>query len=66
MSAKVALQLNAIVGLASTVAASATMSLVLTRPDRVAAAVAQGEYGAFAIAVGSQVLGWLHALLRFI
>jgi hypothetical protein len=66
MSAKVALQLNALVGLASTVAASATISLVLTRPEALASAVAQREYGAVAMAIGAQVMGWLHALLHFV
>jgi hypothetical protein len=66
MSAKVALQLNAVVGLASTLAASATISLVLTRPEALASAVAQHEYGAVAMAIGAQVMGWLHALLRFV
>ena len=32
MSSKVALQVNALIGLASTIAASAMMTLVLTRP----------------------------------
>ena len=66
MSAKVALQLNALVGLASAVAASAMISLVLTRPEAVASAVAQREYGVVAMALAAQVAGWLHALLKFI
>lgn len=66
MSAKVALQLNALVGLASAVAAIAMMSLVLTRPEAVASAVAQREYGVVAMALAAQVAGWLHALLKFI
>jgi hypothetical protein len=66
MSSKVALQLNAVIGLASTVAASAMMTLVLTRPEAMAAAVAQREYGAVAMAVAKQVAGWLTALLRFL
>lgn len=66
MSAKVALQLNAVIGLASAIAASAMMSLVLTRPEAVAAAIAQREYRAVALAVVSQVAGWLQALLHFI
>lgn len=66
MSAKVALQLNAVVGLASTLVAAAMISLVLTRPQAVASAVAQHEYGSLAIAAASQLLGWLHALLRFL
>jgi hypothetical protein len=66
MSARVALQLNAVVGLASTVAAGAMMSLVLTRPEALASAVAQREYGAVAMAIVTQVGGWLQALLHFI
>jgi hypothetical protein len=63
---KVAMQLNAIVGLASTLAAGAIMSLVLTRPEAIASAVAQREYGAVAMAVVMQIAGWLHAILRFL
>ena len=63
---KVALQLNALVGLASTVTAGAIMSLVLTRPEAIASAVAQREYGAVALAVVMQIAGWMHALLRFL
>jgi hypothetical protein len=66
MSSKVALQLNAVIGLVSIVAASAMMSLVLTRPEAVASAVAQREYGAVAMAVVTQVADWLTALLRFL
>jgi len=66
MSARVALQLNAILGLASMLAAGATMSLVLTRPETIAAAVAQHQYGAVVMAVVTQVAGWLQALLRFL
>ncbi|HYT66904.1 MAG TPA: hypothetical protein VEL51_10815 [Vicinamibacterales bacterium] len=66
MSAKVALQLNAAIGLASTLAAGAMISLMLTRPEAIASAVAQREYGAVAMAMVSQVAGWLHALLRFL
>ena len=63
---KVALQLNAILGLVSTLTASAIMSLVLTRPETIALAVAQREYGAVAMAVVMQIADWLHALLRFL
>ena len=65
MSAKVALQLNAIIGLASTLAAGGMLSLMLTRPEAIASAVAQREYGAVAMAMVTQVAGWLQALLRF-
>ena len=66
MSAKVALQVNAMVGLVSTVAAGAIMWLVLTRPAEVASEVANREYGAIAQAVASQLAGWIQALLHFI
>jgi len=66
MSTKIAMQLNAAVGLASTMMAGAMMWLVLTQPAEVASAVANREYGAIAIAVAAQLTGWLHALLRFI
>ena len=63
---KVVLQLNAIVGLASTLAAGAIMSLMLNRPEAIASAVSQHEYGAVAMAVVMQIAGWLHALVRFL
>jgi hypothetical protein len=66
MSTKVALRVNAVVGLVSTVVAGAIMWLVLTRPAEVASAVANREYGAIAMAVASQLAGWLQALLHFI
>ena len=66
MNVKAALRLNAFVGLASTVAASVMISLVLTRPVEVASAVAQHEYGAVARAMAVELAGWLHALLRYL
>lgn len=63
---RTALQLNAAVGIVCTVAASAMMSLVLTRPERIAAAVAQHEYGTIVTAIAAELAGWLHALLRFL
>jgi hypothetical protein len=66
MSTKIAMQLNAALGLASTMTAGAMMWLVLTRPAEVASAVANREYGAIAMAVAAQLTGWLHALLRFV
>ncbi len=66
MSTKVALRVNAVVGVVSTVVAGAMMSLFLTRPTEVASAVANREYGAIAMAVASQLAGWLQALLHFI
>ena len=58
--------MNAFVGLASTVAATALISLVLTRPAEVASAVAQHDYGAVARAMALELTGWLHALLRYL
>ena len=66
MSSKVALQVNAVIGLASTIAAGAMMTLVLTRPEAVASAVAERDYGAVAMAVVTQVADWLTALWRFL
>jgi precorrin-4 methylase len=63
---KVALQVNAFVGVVSAVAATAMMSLVLTRPAEVASAIAQREYGAIAVAMARELAGWLHALLRLL
>ena len=66
MSGKVALQVNAMVGAASTVAASAIMWLLLTRPTDVAVTVASHDYEALVAAIGQQLGAWIHALLRFI
>ena len=66
MTAKFALQLNAVVGLASVLTAVALMSLFLTRPDAVLSAVAEGEYGALAGVLATQVARWVQALLRFL
>ena len=66
MTVKAALRLNAFVGLASTAAATAMISLVLTRPAEVASAVAQHEYGAVARAMAAELAGWLHAILRYL
>jgi len=66
MSGKVALQVNAMVGVASTAAASAIMWLLLTRPTDVAVSVASHDYEALAMAIGHQLGAWIHALLRFL
>jgi hypothetical protein len=66
MTARLVLQLNAAVGLASSIVAGATMWLVLTRPTEVALAVANHEYGAMALAIGHQLGSWLRALLWFV
>jgi hypothetical protein len=58
--------LNALVGLVSTVAATAMISLVVSRPAEVASAVAQHEYGAVARAMAVELAGWLDALLRYL
>lgn len=63
---KLALRLNAVVGLASTLAASVMISLVLTQPAEVASAIAQQEYGAVARAMAAELAGWLHAILRYL
>lgn len=66
MTARIALQLNAAVGLASLLAAGALMSVVLTRPEAVLSAVAEREYGALAGVLAAHVAGWFQALLRFL
>lgn len=66
MTVKAALRLNAFVGLASTLAASVLISLVLTQPAEVASAVAQQDYGAVARAMAAELAGWLHAILRYL
>jgi hypothetical protein len=66
MSGKVALQVNALVGMASTIAATAMMWLLLTQPADVAVTVANHDYELFVEAIGHQLGAWMHALLRFI
>jgi hypothetical protein len=66
MTARIALHLNAVVGLASTLVAGALMSLVLTRPEAVLSAVAEREYGALAGVLATQIAGWFQALLRYL
>jgi hypothetical protein len=63
---RTALQVNAALGILCAVAAGAMMQLVLTRPERLVAAVAEGGYSTLVAAVASQLAGWLHALLRFL
>jgi hypothetical protein len=63
---RTALQVNALVGILCAVAASAMMSLVLTEPEGIAAAVAQQDYGTIVAAVAAELASWLHALLRFL
>jgi hypothetical protein len=52
--------------LAATAAAAAIISLVLTQPAAVGAAIARHEYGTIAMAIAREVAGWLSALLRFV
>jgi hypothetical protein len=66
LTSRTALQVNAVVALICLAAAGALISLVLTQPETVAAAVAQHEYGSVVAAIGREVVGWLHALLRFL
>lgn len=63
---RTALQVNAVVALVCVAMAAAIISLVLTQPQTVAAAVAQHEFGAVALAVARHVAGWFRALLRFL
>ena len=66
MSTRIALQLNAVVGLAAAAVAGAIMSLVFTSPEAVATALAQRDYTAMAAAVVQEVAGWIQAMLRFL
>lgn len=66
MTARLALQLNAALGLASSALAGSTMWLVFTRPVAVAEAVAKHQYGVMASAVVHQLGSWLHALLWYL
>ena len=66
MRARIALQLNALIGIFSMAAAGAMIWLVLTRPTEVATSVAQHDYGTLALAVAGQVAGWLQTLLRYL
>lgn len=66
MTTRIALQLNAVVGLISALAAGALISLLLTRPESVVSAVAERDYGALASVLATQVAGWFQALLRYL
>jgi hypothetical protein len=66
LTGRTALQVNALVALVCLAGAAAIMSLVLTQPETVAAAMAQHEYGSVAAAVAREVAGWLRALLHFL
>ena len=66
MTTRIALQLNAAVGLTCSLAAGALMTLVWTQPETVLSAVAEREYGSLAGVLATQVGTWVHALLRFL
>ena len=66
LTSRTALQVNAVMALIATAAAAAIMILAVTEPVTFAAAFAQHEYGAVAVAVAREVTGWLLALLRFL
>jgi len=66
MTTRLALQVNAVVGLASSLAAGALITLVWTQPETVLSAVVEREYGSLATVLVSQVAGWFQALLRFL
>jgi hypothetical protein len=66
MTTRLALQLNAALGLASALTAGALISLFWTRPDTVVSAVAGRDYGTLASVLATQVAGWFLALWRFL
>ena len=66
LTSRTALQVNAVLAIISVAAAAALMTLALTQPETVAAAIAQHDYGMVAAAVAREVAGWLQALLRYV
>lgn len=66
LTSRTALRVQAFVALASVAVAAAVMTLVLTQPETAAAALAQHDYASVAAAVGRELAGWLHALLRYL
>jgi hypothetical protein len=66
MSTKRVLQINAAIGIASSVVSVAMAWLVLTRPVQVASAVADGNVIAVLRSIGGQLTTWLQALMRFL
>lgn len=66
MNGRIALQVNALVGITSSAIAGATMWLVLSRPAEVAVAMSDEQYAAVAGAVARQLGTWLQAILRFL
>jgi len=66
MSTKQVLQINAAIGITSSVVSFATAWLVLTRPVQVASAVADGNVVAVLRSIAGQLTMWLQALMRFL
>ncbi|HEX5475712.1 MAG TPA: hypothetical protein VFX12_13715 [Vicinamibacterales bacterium] len=66
MTARIALGINAVVGIVTTLLASATIWLAVTRPAAVATALADRAYGEMLTAVGQQLAGWVQVLWRFL
>jgi len=66
LTTRTALQVQACVALLAVAVAAAIIALVLTQPGTAAAALAQHDYGGVAAAVGRELAGWLHALLRYL
>ncbi len=66
MSGRIALQVNAGIGIVTTLVASAMIWLSLTRPAEVVQAVASPDYRPLIAAIGHELAGWLHALLRLL
>lgn len=66
LTSRTVLRVQALVAVASVAVAAAIMALVLTQPETAAAALARHDYGSVAAAVGRELAGWLHALLRYL
>lgn len=58
--------MNAGIGIVTTVVAAAMIWLSLTRPAEVVRAVAAPDYRPLIAAIGHQLAGWLHALMRLL
>jgi hypothetical protein len=66
VSGRIALQVNAAIGVITTLVAAAVIWLALTRPAEVARAMAAPDYRPMIAVIGHQLAGWLHALLRLL
>jgi hypothetical protein len=66
MTTRIALQLNAAVGLATALAAGALISVLWTRPVTVLSAVSEREFGTLAAVLATQIAGWFQALWRLL